>query len=105
MSKSTPRVPEPVRQALHAEAGLLKRIDEVRELFELLRDDGLLRRYGWVAGWLASTDEFLTGLADAARTLEPEIDSTYGCQLARHDPHVPFPRPAPDYRGRYRRPD
>lgn len=100
MSEATPRVPEPIRRALHAEAGLPKRIDEVRELYELLREEGVLARHPYVVGWLASTDQFLSGLAAAARVCEPEIDATYGYQLAMHDPYVPFPRQAPDYRRR-----
>ncbi len=42
--------------------GIYKRIDENRELLELLQQDGFIDRYPWVKGWLRSQDEFLSEL-------------------------------------------
>ena len=44
--------------------GIHKRIDENRELMELLQSDGFIERYPWVKGWLRSQDEFLGQLLD-----------------------------------------
>ncbi|MCL6562177.1 MAG: hypothetical protein K6U87_04135 [Firmicutes bacterium] len=86
--------------ALVEQGGIYKRIDEVRELFELLKrdDPAFLATHPWVAGWLQSTDDFLVGLAerlDADRRLPmmfPHRDSTW--------PGGPFPRPRPSYHRR-----
>ena len=45
--------------------GIHKRIDENRELLELLQQDGFIDRYPWVKGWLRSQDEFLSAVLDA----------------------------------------
>ncbi|MHB1641139.1 MAG: hypothetical protein ACYCS8_00585 [Acidithiobacillus sp.] len=48
--------------------GIYKRIDETRELMELLERDhgpGFLVRHPWVASWLESQDDFLDALRDA----------------------------------------
>jgi hypothetical protein len=45
--------------------GVHKRIDENRELLELLQQDGFIDRYPWVKGWLRSQDEFLSELIEA----------------------------------------
>lgn len=70
--------------------GIYKRIDENRELMELLaRDHGpyFLERNPWVGGWLGSQDNFLDALRDAAG-------------LPANRPGVPkagYPRPRPSY--------
>ena len=65
--------------------GVFKRIDENRELVELLQDrcPGFLEQHPWVLGWLRSQDDFLTELAKAAAVPEPR-------QRA-----IDFPRPWP----------
>lgn len=47
------------------QAGIFKRLDENRELLELLIQETpeLLRTHPWVVGWLASQDDFLQELA------------------------------------------
>lgn len=47
------------------QAGIFKRLDENRELLELLirETPALLRTHPWVVGWLASQDDFLQELA------------------------------------------
>lgn len=51
-----------------SQRGLGKRIDENRELLELLYLDApiLMKEKPWIAGWLHSQDEFLNDLAKAA---------------------------------------
>jgi hypothetical protein len=51
-----------------SQAGVFKRIDENRELLELLQNEApaLLAKCPWIEGWLASQDEFLSDVADAA---------------------------------------
>jgi hypothetical protein len=70
--------------------GVFKRIDENRELLELLFDRApqVLEQHPWVIGWLASQDVFLVSLAETAKveTLTP---------LRRA-----FPRPWPARAGR-----
>ena len=50
--------------------GVFKRIDENRELLELLQQQapGFLDRHPWVEGWLEGQDEFLSRLATAVGT-------------------------------------
>lgn len=47
------------------QAGIFKRLDENRELLELLIQETpeLLHSHPWVVGWLASQDDFLQELA------------------------------------------
>lgn len=47
------------------QAGIFKRLDENRELLELLMQETpeLLHSHPWVANWLASQDDFLQELA------------------------------------------
>lgn len=96
---ATQGLPDGIRWALHAEGGTLKRVDEIRELYELLCEDGVILRYPWIAGWLRSEDAFLCGVAAAARETEPGIDDTYLFRAGMCGPDTPFPRPAPDYSG------
>jgi len=65
--------------------GIYKRIDENRELLELLLREApeLLDRCFWIIGWLENQDHFLVSLAQAA-----EIENSY--PLIRN-----FPRPMP----------
>lgn len=48
--------------------GINKRLDENRELLELLRSDApnFLATHPWVEGWLSSNNDFLTSLDAAA---------------------------------------
>lgn len=50
------------------ERGVHKRIDENRELLDLLQceDPAFIKRCFWVRGWLASQDRFLCELADVS---------------------------------------
>jgi hypothetical protein len=70
--------------------GIYKRIDENRELMELLARDGgpgFLCRNSWVASWLESQDDFLDALRDA-------------CGLPVNKPGGPlegYPRHRPSY--------
>ncbi|WP_350357279.1 hypothetical protein [Paraburkholderia fungorum] len=67
-----------------SQAGVFKRIDENRELLELLKREApaLMAKCPWVEAWIASQDEFLSDLADAAAVASP-LSS------------VPYPRPWP----------
>lgn len=51
----------------HSQRGIHKRIDENRELLELLQDKApeFLANHWWVEGWLRSQDEFLSDLLTA----------------------------------------
>lgn len=55
------------RVVVSSEGGIQKRIDENRELLELLCDQvpELLERQPWVVGWLRSQDRFLCEIASA----------------------------------------
>jgi len=48
------------------EGGVFKRMDENRELFELLCKEypEVFRKNPWASRWLLSQDQFLTGLAE-----------------------------------------
>ncbi len=55
----------PVREVLRtSQRGIYKRVDENRELMELLQEKapGFLKDNFWVEGWLRSQDEFLNDL-------------------------------------------
>ncbi len=53
--------------------GVFKRIDENRELLELLKSrcPEFLEQHFWVEGWIRSQDEFLTAIADASGAHKP----------------------------------
>jgi thiamine kinase-like enzyme len=72
----------------HAEAGVYKRIDENRELIELLqsRCPEFLAQNFWVEGWLCSQDEFLTELAKVTQAENP-----HASRASEHH----YPRPWP----------
>ncbi|EFG1052924.1 hypothetical protein BR311_003673 [Escherichia coli] len=67
------------------EAGILKRLDENRELLELLYRDApeLMKEKPWIRGWLESQDVFLVKVAEAAN-VQTKGDSIH-----------PYPRPFP----------
>ena len=75
--------------------GVFKRIDENRELLELLqlRCPEFLSEHPWVEAWLSSHDEFFTELAKATEAVNPHaIWNRIGRQ--------PFPRAWPGQRWR-----
>ncbi|WP_231853264.1 hypothetical protein [Erwinia tasmaniensis] len=67
------------------EAGILKRLDENRELLELLYSDApeLMKQKPWIRGWLESQDVFLVKVAEAVN-VPTKGDSIH-----------PYPRPFP----------
>ena len=83
-------MPAALPTALQCEGGIYKRIDEIRELAELLAQDApeFMATHPWVAGWLASTDGFLSAVASTA---DPVMRNRY--PFARRDRPEPFPRP------------
>lgn len=81
-----------VRQILGFSGGEVhKRIDENRELLELLQREApdLLAKNFWIEGWLHSNDDFLCDLA-AAVPIEKGLYLT-----AAKNPGITFPRPWP----------
>lgn len=68
--------------------GVFKRIDENRELLELLKSrcPEFLEQHFWVEGWLRSQDDFLTAIASASGAHNPR--SVSGKEST-------FPRPWP----------
>lgn len=71
--------------------GVHKRIDENRELLELLQREApaLLERHFWVEGWLSSNDEFFVELASSV----PITEGRFLGQAQRRPQE--FPRPWP----------
>jgi hypothetical protein len=71
--------------------GVHKRIDENRELLELLRDKApeFIEQNSWVVHWLQSQDDFLCELASAVPITEGQFLSQ------TRDPARAFPRPWP----------
>lgn len=71
--------------------GVHKRIDENRELLELLQREApdFLSRHGWVEGWLSSNDEFFVDLASSV----PITEGRFLGQAQRRPDE--FPRPWP----------
>lgn len=53
--------------------GVFKRIDENRELLDLLQHESpeLLKRCFWISDWLEDQDRFLVERAEAAKTVNP----------------------------------
>lgn len=72
-----------VLQASHR--GIYKRIDENRELLELLQNEApeLLAKRPWIVGWLESQDGFLLDIAKAVG------------YPPKHEQHHDYPRPWP----------
>ena len=71
------------------EGGVYKRIDENRELLELLQREApeLLAKRPWITGWLKSQDQFLSDLEGAALVT--------GAQFPPRGEPTGFPRPWP----------
>ena len=89
MFRNTKKIVDSVRAILGwTGGGIHKRIDENRELMELLQHDGFLDRYPWVEGWLRSQDEFLS-------TLLAAVPIQNGLFMGATRGGVPFPRPWP----------
>jgi hypothetical protein len=59
--------------------GVFKRIDENRELLELLQQEApdLLERCGWIEGWIAGQDIFLCDLVQALGIENPFKDMDF----------------------------
>lgn len=72
--------------------GIYKRIDENRELLELLQRESpdLMKRCPWIEGWLESQDHFLVELAATVGTKN---------RLAGSFPNFPRPWPGHDRKG------
>lgn len=81
---------ERVRDALALGGGAVKRIDENRELLDLLLTDapGVLCRHPWVIGWLQTNDQAFSALHDALAATGLETDRRI----------AGFPRPWPQDR-------
>jgi hypothetical protein len=77
-----------------AGGGVHKRIDENRELLELLQREApeFLASHRWVEGWLASNDEFFVALASNV----PITEGLFVAQARRRPDE--FPRPWPGKR-------
>lgn len=75
----------------HTEGGVFKRIDENRELAEMLAREApeLIEQYPWVKGWLLSQDAFLNKLANSLDVKKPY-------------PHHEFPRKMPETMEQYK---
>lgn len=60
--------------------GIYKRIDENRELMQLLQTKApeFLAAHPWVKGWLESTDGFLSDLENAAPALDAQFKPKHG---------------------------
>lgn len=70
----------------HRQSGVFKRIDENRELMELLQEAApeFIQKHPWVMGWLEPQDDFLSELAQASGLQNHHIRAGQG-----------FPRPYP----------
>ena len=89
-----------VRQILGwHEGGIYKRIDENRELLQMLRGEApaLMAQKPWIEGWLESQDAFLCALAES---VEPFKEGEIGMPKRGTDvsPTSPFPRAYPNSR-------
>lgn len=73
------------------EGGIFKRIDENRELLELLEEKApeVLNQYSWIVAWLQAQDRFLSELATVEGVAPPVMRRTSD-----------FPRPWPERRSR-----
>lgn len=91
-SKARPKAPVNI-VAEQTAGGIYKRIDENRELLQLLRAEApqFLEKNSWVVGWIRSNDEFLTAL-------EPHVlvERPLFAKRAEGCPGGMFPRPWPE---------
>jgi hypothetical protein len=67
--------------------GLFKRIDENRELLQLLQEEcpTFLREHRWIEGWIRGNDNFFT-----------ELRAILDLQVARNDGYAGYPVKAAD---------
>lgn len=74
-----------------SEGGVHKRIDENRELLELLQNQApeVLVRNPWIEGWFRSHDNFLNDIATAVKVENPMLK-----------PRKDFPRSWPTAKGK-----
>lgn len=72
------------------QGGVFKRIDENRELLELLRATSpkLLKSHPWVEGWLKSQDDFLVDLSAQVKPEDCRFKPSSDSAACKH-----FPRP------------
>lgn len=63
-----------------SEGGIYKRIDENRELLELLQIQAplVLHKYPWIEDWLRYQDNFLTDLSNAVQVDNPQLKARQG---------------------------
>lgn len=83
---------ETVKQILARRGGgIYKRIDENRELLELLQKEApdLLEKQPWIVGWLESQDDFLCELESAVPLSDVQFRKQGGVRCCS------FPRPWP----------
>lgn len=68
--------------------GLIKRIDENRELLELLQSKApeIISTHPWIVGWIKANDDFFVQME---QILKVEIEN-------KSRPHKNYPRPWPD---------
>jgi len=86
------RTLETVKQILaRCGGGIYKRIDENRELLELLQKEApeLLEKQPWIMGWLESQDDFLCKLESAVPLADVQFRKQVGVRGCS------FPRPWP----------
>lgn len=89
---STSRKLDRVRNicSLHG-GGIYKRIDENRELYQLLQDrcPDFLRECFWVEGWLKAQDDFLQDIESVFRREMSQV--RFGPDIVRRVPWENFP--------------
>ena len=92
MQVFTPDWTEQLQRVLgHVGGGIHKRVDENRELLELLQREApdLLVKNPWVVGWIKANDDFLTEIGKSV----PAIDGRFAGLAST--PGSGFPRPWP----------
>ncbi|HFK7123215.1 TPA: hypothetical protein ACG0NO_004165 [Enterobacter hormaechei subsp. steigerwaltii] len=72
-----------------SQRGVFKRIDENRELLELLYREApeLMNNFPWIRNWIVSQDEYLNKLAEVSGAENP---------FERPYDDKPYPRPFPE---------
>lgn len=73
----------------HSHRGVFKRIDENRELLELLYREApdLMKNFPWIRNWIESQDEYLNELARVSKAQNP---------YERPHDDKPYPRAFPE---------